>query len=146
MDNSLINTLEKANKFFADNQFNETIIKGNKDKVRLSANTTSDKFLRETIALNIIPLAKTREVMAKESGITNHGNHHSAINNTIDISQLVQLLIEDGVCEEQLKWKCEVKISDLFALGTAKMVTGISLYKYQMHTEENWNKVLLDSD
>ena len=87
MDYSLINTLGKANKFFADDLFGKTIIKENKDKVRPLANTISDKFLKETVVLNIISLAKTREVMARKSGATNHGNHYSAINNTVDVSK-----------------------------------------------------------
>ena len=142
----LINTSGKANKFFANDWFGEIIIKKNKDKVKPSANAISDEFLREIIVLNIISLAKTREVMARKSSVTNHGNHYSAVNNTIDISKLVQLLVEDGVFEKQLGQKCEIEISDLFALGRAKMATGIPLHKYQMCTKGNWNKVLLDSD
>ena len=146
MDYCLINTSRRANKFFADDWFGETIIKENKDKVKPSVNATSDEFLRKTVALNIISLAKTREVMARESGATNHGNHHSAVNNTVDVSKLVQLLVEDGVFEEQLGRKCEAETSDLFALGTAKMATGIPLHKYQMRTRGNWNKAPPDSD
>lgn len=41
---------------------------------------------------------------------------------------------------------CEVKTSDSFAYGTAKIITGISMYKYQMRNKKNWNKTLLDSD
>ena len=75
--------------FFANDWFGETIIKEYKNKVRPSANATLDEFLRETVALNIISLAQTREVMAKESGTTNYGNHHLAVNNTVDVSKLV---------------------------------------------------------
>ena len=92
--------LGRANKFFADNRFGETIIKENKNKVRILVNATSDKFLRETVGLNIISLAKTREVMARKSGITNHGNYHLAVNNIIDVSKLVQLLVKDSIFEE----------------------------------------------
>ncbi len=84
--------------------------------------------------------------MAKKSGTTNHENHHLGVNNTVVILKLVQLLIEDGVFEEQLDRKCEVETSDLFALRIAKMATGILLHKYQMHTRENWNKVSPDGD
>ena len=134
MDYCVINTSGRVNKCFADDWFGETIIKENKDKVKPLANATSDEFLRETVALNII---SPREVMARESGAINHGNHHSAVNNTIDISKLVQLLVEDGVFEEQLGQKCEAETSDLFALRTAKMATRIPLHKYQMRTREN---------
>lgn len=130
MDYCLINTLGRPNKFFADDWFDETIIKKNKDKVRPSENTTSDKFLREIVALNILSLAKTREIMIRESGAINHGNHHSVVNNTIDVSKLVQLLVEDGVFEEQLGQMCEAETSDLFPRGKAKMTTRIPLNKY----------------
>lgn len=58
--------LGRANKFFADNRFGEIIIKENKNKVKPSTNAILDKFLREIVALNIISLAKTREIMAKK--------------------------------------------------------------------------------
>ena len=68
--------------------------------------------------------------MAKKSGATNYGNHHSTVNNTIDISKLVQLLVEDGIFEEQLGRKCEIETSDLFPLKTTKIRTRIPLHKY----------------
>lgn len=49
----------RANKFFADDQFDKTIIQKNKDKIRPLANTTSNKFLKEIITFNIISFAKT---------------------------------------------------------------------------------------
>ena len=137
MNYSLINMSRRANKFFADDWFSKTIIKKNKDKVKPSANVILDEVLRETVVLNIISLAKTREVMARESGATNHDNHYSAINNTVNVSKLVQLLVKDGVFEKQLDQKCEVEISDLFVLGTAKMIIEIPLHKYQMCTRRN---------
>lgn len=78
-----------TNNFFADDQFGETIIKENKDKVRPLANTISDKFWKETVTLNIISIAKTKEVIVRESGATNHDNHHSAVNNIVDVLKLV---------------------------------------------------------
>lgn len=100
MDYYLINILEKTNKFFVVDLFVEIIIKENKDKVKLSTNATSEKFLRETVMLNIISLAKTREVIAKESGIINYSNHHKAKNNTIDVLKFVQLLVKNSIFEE----------------------------------------------
>lgn len=76
----------KTNKFFTNNQFDETIIKENKNKVRPSTNVILDKFFRKTVVLNIILLTKTRKVMAKKSDTINHDNHYLAINNTINIS------------------------------------------------------------
>lgn len=89
MNYYLINTLGRANKFFTNNQFGETIIKENKNKVRPSANTILDKILRKTAMLSIISLTKTREVIARESVVTNNGNYYLAVNNIIDVSKLV---------------------------------------------------------
>lgn len=80
-----INILERTNKFFIDNQFFETIIKENKNKVKLSVNATLDKFSKEILTLNIILFAKTRKVMAKKGDATNYNNHHLVVNNTLDV-------------------------------------------------------------
>lgn len=63
--------------------------KKNKNKVKPSVNTILEEFLRETVILNIISLAKTRKIMIRRSGITNYGNHHSIVNNTINNSKFV---------------------------------------------------------
>lgn len=81
--------LGKSNNFFADNWFGKIIIKENKEKVKPIANIILNKFLKGIVVLNIILLAKTREVIVKDSGITNYGNHHSVVNNTVDISKLI---------------------------------------------------------
>lgn len=146
MDYCLINTLGKANKFFADDWFGEIIIMKNKDKVKPLVNTTSDKFLRETIVLNIILLAKRGEVIVKKSSAINYGNYHLVVNNTVNVSKLDQIPVEDSVFEEQLDQKCEVKTSNLFAFGIAKMAIGIPLHKYQMCTRGNYNKAPPNSD
>lgn len=75
MNYCLINISGKANKFFANNWFGKTIIKKNKNEVRLLAIAILDKYLRETITLNILLFTKTRGVMAKENPITNYDNH-----------------------------------------------------------------------
>lgn len=117
-------------KFSIDNWFDKTIIKKNKDKVRPSANAILHEFLKEIVALNIISLTKTRKVMNRENGAVNHGNYYSAINNTIHISKLFQLLVEDGMFEEYLGQMCDAETLDLFLRKTAKMTTKISLHKY----------------
>lgn len=65
--------------------------------------------------------------MIKKSGNTNYGNYHSAINNTVDISKLVQILIKDCVFEEQLNQNPELETSFLFAFRIAKMANRILL-------------------
>lgn len=59
------------------------------NKVQSLVNIILDGFLKETIALNIIILAKMKEVMARKSDITNHNNHPLVINNTVNVSKLV---------------------------------------------------------
>lgn len=44
--------------------------------VRQLANNILEKFLKKTVILNIISLAKTKEVIAEKSNITNDGNHY----------------------------------------------------------------------
>ena len=84
--------------------------------------------------------------MVRKNGVTNYGNHYSVVNNTVDVSKLVQLLVENSFFEKQIGQKCETETSDLFELGTIKMATEIPLYKYQMRTRKNWNKTPSDSD
>ena len=97
VDYCLINTTGKRNKFFADDGFSKTIIKENMNKVKQSANAILDKFLGKTIALNIISYAIITEVMTRKSGATHYCNYYSVINNTIDFSKLIQLLVENNV-------------------------------------------------
>ena len=56
LDYCLINLTGREDKFYANNRFEETIIKLNKEKVRPSANAKSDVFLRKMITLNVISL------------------------------------------------------------------------------------------
>lgn len=100
MDYCPINTLERSNKFFINNWFCKTIIKKNKDKVKLSANATLNKFLKETIALNIISLAKIREIIVRENDFIHNGNHHSTVNNTVSILKLILLPIKGNIFEK----------------------------------------------
>ena len=90
--------------------------------------------------MNIISLAKTRKVIARDSDVANNSNPHLAINNIIEVFKWVQLLLKDGILEIQFGRKCDAKISDLFVCETAKMETGISLHQYWMCIKENWNK------
>lgn len=75
--------------------------------------------------------------MVRKSDITNHSKHYLAINNTIDILKLSQLLVKDGIFEESLGQKYEVETTNLFIYQTIKMRIEISLYKYQIYTKIN---------
>lgn len=56
--------------------------------------------------------------MARKSDAINYGNYHLVLNNIINISKLVQLLVEDSVLEKWLGQKFEIEILDLFAFRT----------------------------
>lgn len=66
MNYYLINTLGRANKFFTNDQFGETIIKENKNKIRPSANAILDKFLRKTAVLILYHLLKLEKLWLKK--------------------------------------------------------------------------------
>lgn len=93
----VINLTGRERKFYADNQFEETIIKLNKKKVRPSANTKFDVFLRKTIALNIISLQKSKKMLAQAIGATWHGNCHLIVNICSDVILMVKLIQETDV-------------------------------------------------
>ncbi len=92
LDYCLINLTGREGKFYADNRFRETIIKLNKEKVRPSANAKSDVFLRETIALNVMSLWKSKKMLARATGATRHGNRHSVVDSRSDVTLMVKLI------------------------------------------------------
>ncbi len=96
-----INLTGQKGKFYTNDQFGETIIKLNKEKVRLSATAKSDVFLHEIIALNIMSLWKRREVIAQSTGVTRHGNRHSVIDTYSDVILIVKLIQETKVFQIQ---------------------------------------------
>lgn len=67
---------EKLNKFFRNNWFGETIIRENKDKIKLLTNVILIEFFRKTIALNFISFAETRKIRGKKSDATNYSNYY----------------------------------------------------------------------
>lgn len=86
--------------------------------------------MRKIVVLNIISITKIKEFLVGKNNTINYGNHHLAINNIIDVSKLVKLLVKEIVFEEQFGQICKAKTLDLFANKTAKMAIKISLHKY----------------
>lgn len=78
------------------------LLKKNKNKIKPLANTILDKFLKGTIALNIISFTKTRKIIVWKSSTSNYGNYSLVTNNTIDVSKSVQLLIKNIIFKKQL--------------------------------------------
>lgn len=73
------------------------IIKVSKEKVRPSANAKSDIFLREAIALNVMSLWKSKEMLAQATGATRHGNCYSDVDSRSDVNFMVKLIRETDV-------------------------------------------------
>ncbi len=71
------------------------------EKVRPSANAKSDVFLRETIALNVMSLWKSKEMLAQATGATRHGNCHSVVDSRSDVTFMVKLIGETNVFKIQ---------------------------------------------
>lgn len=69
----------------------------NKKKIWSSTNAKSDKFLEETIVLNVMFLLKCKEVIVFVTGITSHGNDYLLVSTFSDIYLLIKHLVEDKV-------------------------------------------------
>lgn len=132
LDYYLINPSGRLNKFYADDRFGKTIIKLCKEKVRPSSNASSDKFLQEIIAPNVLSLWKIKEVMAGAIQSTSHGNHHSPVGSTSDLSLLVKILVEDKVFEFETRRDTKnTEFVDLFAYRSSKIRLRGPLKGYQ---------------
>lgn len=68
----LINIIKKVNKVFTNNWFGKITIKDNKNKIKPLANAILDKFLRKTVMLDLILLARIREIIVKKSDTINY--------------------------------------------------------------------------
>ena len=95
LDYFFINPSGKTDKFMANNWFGKKIILLNKDKIYLFANATSDKFLKEIIAINVISLCKCQEVVSHTTVATSYSNCYSLAAKRLDISLLIKHMTEE---------------------------------------------------
>ena len=148
LDYCLINPSGRPEKFYPDDRFGETIIKLCKEKVRPSSNAKSDEFLREVVAPNVLSLWKIKEVMARATQSTSHGNHHSLVGNSSDLCLLVKILVEDKVFElESGRGTKKTEFVDLFIRGSRIIAAGGPLEEYQRRARGNWkNSSAQDSE
>ena len=73
-----------------------------------------------------------KEVMARAIQFTSHGNHHSLVGSTSDLSLLVKILVEDKVFEfEAGRSAKDNEFVDLFARGLSKIRLKGLVKKYQ---------------
>lgn len=139
LDYCLINLTGRERKFYADDRFGKTIIKLNKEKVRPSANAKFNVFLRETIALNVMSLSKSKKILAQATGATWHENCHSIVNTRSDVILIVKLIQETNIFGIQPgRGSLEgSKFMDLFAKGSAIMNTGVPINNYKKRARRN---------
>ncbi len=142
LDYCLINLTGQKGKFYANNRFGETIIKLNKKKVRPFANAKSDVFLRKTIALNVMSLWKSKEMLARATRATRHRNRHSVIDSRSNITLMVKLIGKTDVFKIQPGRGSpeSSEFVDLFAKGSALMNTGVPLKNYKKRAKGNWGQ------
>ena len=142
LDYCLINPTGRRNKFYADDRFGETIIKLNKEFIRPSANAASDRHLREVISLNVLALLKCKEVMARATGATSHGNCHAVVDTKHDVQLVVDHLMEQEAFHEipgrGVGDQPEKSHTDLFSNGTSKLQLGVPLKRYKLRARGNW--------
>lgn len=83
---------------------------------------------------NVIPLAAVKEVLDRESGATRHGNHHSTISRTVEVSTLVRHLVEDSVFKAQPGRgynRKKAECVDFYSRGVAWLVKGDPVGRYR---------------
>lgn len=141
-DYCLINPSGRPGKFYPDDCFGETIIKLNKEKIRPSSNAKTNHFLREVVAPNVLTLWKTKKVMAKATGATNHGNRHAVVETYHDVMFTVNLLLAGEVFKNKPgrgRGENEESVrTDLFGVGLAALDTGVPLSNYIKRARGNW--------
>ena len=129
----------------ADDRFGKKIILLNKEKIHLSANIISDKFLRETVVINIVSLWKCQEVVFRATGATLYGNCHSFAIRLPDILLFVKHMIEHSLFYKQSGWTGmwnnvqKLAFPDLFAESKACFSISIKLARYISSVSRNWN-------
>ena len=140
----VINPSGREDEFYPDDRFGETIIKLNKEKIRPSSNAKADYNLREVISLNVLALWKNKEIMARATGATRHGNHHSVVRSDEDISSVLNLLVAEDPFQEELGRgsgeNAENELTDLFSQGTAALASGTLLSNYLRRARGNWGR------
>ncbi len=82
----------------------------------------------------MLALWKNKEVMARVTGATKHGNRHAVVEIYNDVTFVVKLLVAEKAFEETLgcgsEDNAESTNTDLFRKGTAALAGGILLQNY----------------
>ncbi|PWW77965.1 hypothetical protein C7212DRAFT_362394 [Tuber magnatum] len=97
LDFCLIKPTPKEGYWCTTDHYRETIIRGNKDKVRPSANDKGDDFLLNIIGPNILTLEAINRMVYTASRLSNYGMHHLVIDWYADVAQGVLELAYENV-------------------------------------------------
>lgn len=87
----------KLIKFMANNWFDKKIILLNKKKIYLLANTKSDKFFKNIIAINIMSLKRCKKTVMCVTNINLHNNCYSLIAKLLNLSLIIKHIVKDNL-------------------------------------------------
>lgn len=134
----------------ADDRFGKRIILLNKKKVCSFTNVKPNKFFRIMMTLNILSFWLYRKIISQTTDITSHSNHYSFIAMLLNISFMVNYMINDSIFEEKLGRTgisnniAISAFSDLFYIGNTYLSNSITLNRYINYIQDNWDNFDLD--
>lgn len=125
----------QKNKFQVNDQFEEIIIKLNKEKVRPFANAKFDIFLYKTITLNITSFWKSKKILILATSVTQHGNYYLVVDIHSDINFMVKLIQETVIFKIQLSYNIieDSESINLFIKRSAIINTRILFKNYKKY-------------
>jgi hypothetical protein len=97
VDYCLMNPNTRPDIYCAIDRHGKTVIRENKDKVRLSAKAKNDRFLRKVVARNVGSLQTSKRVMAECTGSTDYRNGYKEVSWTENINMICPTLLEANV-------------------------------------------------
>lgn len=145
LDYCLINPFGKPDKFMANERFSEKIVLLNKEKVCLSTNTNTNKFLRKFVSMNVISLWKCQKAVSRVIRAILHSNCHSFATKVSEVFLLMKHMIKDSFFQKQLGWielrnnYTEYAFKDLFAKRIARIFTDMEICRYIQTARRNQN-------
>ena len=116
--------------------------KGHVITIRLSANTKSDKFLKEVVAPNILTLCKSKEVITQKTRAIFHSLDHLVVDNFKNVLVIIKLLLIEDIFLEKPSCRSgndgESRSLDLFIIEYFTLANKILFYQYRRLAKSNW--------
>ncbi|KAI5781360.1 hypothetical protein DFH27DRAFT_616856 [Peziza echinospora] len=143
----LVNPSGKAGGWMPDDLFCEYVIRENKAKFKASTNSSTDGFLREKVARQIISFRDAKQMMYRTTEATNYYTMSRIVQSVADIGKVVVALVQEKVHERQPVRYRRVgedmyrEVPDLFADGTTMLMTGKPIATYLSRARANWGKL-----